>query len=63
MNEERQNKDKRALSSCQQESTMLGGGVHKMRGEQDLKVTVCTDRSTSQHTTNNYARHASEKRS
>lgn len=62
-NEERQSNGKRAFSSCWQESTMLGGDVHKMRGDRDLKVTVCTDRSTSQHPTNNYARQASEKQS
>lgn len=42
---------------------MLGGGVHKMRGDRDVKVTVCTDRSTSQHLTNNYVRQAREKQS
>lgn len=40
-----------------------GWGCAQKRGDRDLKVTVCTDRSTSQHPTNNYVRQASEKQS
>lgn len=33
-----------------------GWGCAQKRGDRDLKVTVCTDRSTPQHPTNNYVR-------